>query len=162
MRSVTLSASQRNKWSELALEGVTTPEIDDGLNDQQAIDAYYPDRTTHKTQRARMINGLSEWRINFIQNNNRSPNAKERREALDMMIEEHTRDSFLGMWSTGQSFADMDEGDLQSQINAYKEQDPDLWESMEQAYSQAGVFVSDFRKLSKFKELYEERRRAAK
>lgn len=136
--SALLKPSDRQKYAEIAIDGSTPIDIKDGLSDVQVINGRLAEaEITDKRTKDLILNNMGEWRRNYIQRFNKTPDDAERDKFIDRQLMNVTTSKGL-LWDTTRSTYEMDEREFENAIKIIREEDSALLDEVTNYYSSRG------------------------
>lgn len=157
--SAMLKPSDRVKYAEIAIDGSIPIEVDDGLTDIQIINGKLTEADiTDKKAKDLLLNRMGDWRRNYIQRFNKTPDDAERDKFIDrQLMDVVTSPGFL--WDSSKRVYEMDDDDFQSAITTIREEDPNTLNDVINYYNDNGYQPSQAEIIETYNKLRERKLR---
>lgn len=157
--SAMLKPSDRVKYAEIAIDGSTPIDIDDGLTDIQIINGKLTEaEITDKKAKDLLLNRMGDWRRNYIQRFNKVPDDAERDKFIDrQLMDVTTSPGFL--WDTTERVFEMDEQDFENAMTAIRDEDPGTLKDVVNYYNSNGYEPTQAEIIETYKKLRERKLR---
>lgn len=133
-----MSTKQQEDWSTASIEGVMPLEVESGLTDTQIISSRLPENTD-ANKRRELLGAMGEWRMKFIEQNNKQPTDKDRDAAIDRMLLEYPTGKFLGIRYGTMPAYEMTDQDAKEAMALMKLDNPELFADVVEAFKEKGV-----------------------
>lgn len=130
-----LSAGDRVKYGNIAIDGTMPIEVDDGLTDVQAITSALVDANiTDDEAKSRILHNVGEWRRRYIEVHNKKPDDNERNKFIDDQFLKGPSD--IGMiWDTEVPLYEMGQDDFDTIMKEIREEAPEIAKKIEEYFT---------------------------
>lgn len=119
-----LKPSDRVKYAALVAEGEAPIELDDSLSDIQAINGRLAEaEITDKSAKDRILNNMSDWRLNYMRRFNKAPDDAERAKFIDRQLMDVVTDKGF-LWDSAGRAYELSPAEWNNALNVMREEDP--------------------------------------